>query len=126
MNRSGQALAALHRDDPFEPEELIVCYDDFALPLGRIRIRPSGSAGSHNGMRSIVERLGTTSLPRLRVGVAPAGAVRDATEFVLSPFRRAERPIIEEAEARASDALTCALTDGLRAAMNRYNPDPEA
>lgn len=123
MNRSGQALAALAREEPFEPAELLVCYDDFALPLGRIRIRPGGSHGGHNGMRSIVDRLGTSEIARLRVGVGASGP--DASEHVLTPFRRSERPVIDEAEERAADAVECALADDLIAAMNRYNPDPE-
>lgn len=127
MNRSGIALAALWREDPFEPEELLVVYDDLDLPLGRIRIRPSGSAGTHNGMRSIIERLGTDAFPRVRVGIAPlSGGWRDAAEFVLRPFREKERPEIDLAEERAADAVECVLREDVVTAMNRYNPEPDA
>ncbi len=124
MNASGRALAALAREEPFEPEELLVCYDELQLPIGRLRIRGSGSHGGHNGMRSVLEALGTECVPRLRIGVFPeSGGVRDATEFVLRPFRRREEPVIEEAIARAADAVTCAVAEDLLAAMNRYNPE---
>lgn len=125
MNRSGEALVAAWRDDPFEPEELLVCYDDLALPLERLRLRPDGSHGGHKGMRSVIERLGTREFPRLRVGIAPrSGSIRDASEFVLSPFRRREVPVIEDAVVRAANAVECVLTDDLTTAMNRYNPEP--
>lgn len=126
MNRSGEAIAALRRERPFELDELLVCYDDLDLPLGRIRIRPGGSAGTHNGMRSIVERLQTGAFPRVRVGIHPtSGGVRDAAEFVLRPFRRNEVEEMALAEARAADAIEVALAEGLDAAMNRFNPDPD-
>lgn len=125
MNRSGIAVAGLRDDLACEPDEILVCYDELALPLGRIRLRPRGSHGGHNGMRSIIERLGTTEFPRLRVGIAPeSGVVEDGSDFVLSPFTRAERPIAEEAVVRAADAVHCAVTEDLLTAMNRFNPEP--
>lgn len=125
MNRSGEALVTAWRDDPFEPEELLVCYDDLALPLERLRLRPDGSHGGHKGMRSVIERLGTREFPRLRVGIAPpSGSIRDASEFVLSPFRRREVAVIEDAVVRAAKAVECVVTDDLTTAMNRYNPEP--
>ncbi|MGH7588038.1 MAG: aminoacyl-tRNA hydrolase [Gemmatimonadota bacterium] len=125
MNASGRALAALAREEPFEPEELLVCYDELQLPMGRLRLRASGTHGGHNGMLSVLEALGTESVPRLRIGVFPeSGGVRDATAFVLRPFRRREEPIIEEAIARAADAVKCAIGEDLLTAMNRYNPEP--
>ena len=130
MNRSGSPLAELAREReaggaPFDPGELLVCYDEIDLPLGRIRLRPSGSHAGHNGVRSIIERLGTSGFPRLRVGVAPtSGGIRDAAEFVLRPFRAHERDEADLAEERAADAVELALTEGLHAAMNRYNPEP--
>ena len=125
MNGSGRALATLYRETEFTVDELLVCFDDFALPLGRLRIRPSGSAGGHNGVRSIIEHLGTEEFQRLRVGVFPeSGAVDDATEFVLRPFRRRERSVIDDAIERAADAVECILSEDLTTAMNRYNPEP--
>lgn len=125
MNRSGAAVGELRDDLECEPGEILVCYDDLALPLGRIRLRPGGSHGGHNGVRSIIERLGTTDFPRLRVGIAPEDrAIEDGSEFVLSPFRRHERPIVDEAVVRAAEAVECAVTEDLLTAMNRYNPEP--
>lgn len=125
MNASGRALAALAREAPFEPEEILVCYDELALPLGKLRLRASGSHGGHNGMRSVLEHLTSEKVPRLRVGIFPeSGGTGDPTEFVLRPFRRREEPVIEEAIARGVDAVTCAVTEGLVTAMNRFNPEP--
>ncbi len=130
MNRSGEALAARAREEPIEPHEMLVCFDDLALPLGRLRLRPSGSDGGHNGMRSLLARLGTGDFPRLRVGIAPpdedghAIQVPDGADFVLDPFRRSERDTIEEAIARAADAIECVLAEGLTGAMNRFNVTP--
>lgn len=127
MNRSGEALAALGREEPFELDELLVCYDDFWLPLGRLRIRARGSHGGHNGMRSIIARMGSEEFPRLRAGVAPVdseGRViepADSVAFVLEPFRRSERPVVEEVIERAADAIECALSEDLSTAMNRFN-----
>lgn len=127
MNASGMALAALAREEPFDADELLVVYDELDLPLGRIRLRPSGSAAGHNGMRSVVERLGTSAIPRLRIGIAPlSGGVRDGAAFVLEPFRRHERDESDLAEERAADAVEHAIDAGLTAAMNRYNPEPES
>ena len=125
MNRSGIAVRALRDSLECEPAEILVCYDELALPLGRIRLRPGGSHGGHNGMRSIIDRLGTTEFPRLRVGIAPAsGEVEDGSDFVLSPFRRSERPLVDEAVVRSADAIECAVTEDLLTAMNRFNPEP--
>ena len=124
MNRSGIAVRALRDALECEPGEILVCYDELALPLGRIRLRPSGSHGGHNGMRSIIERLGTTEFPRLRVGIGPDGAIEDGSDFVLSPFRRQERPLADEAVVRAAEAVECAVREDLLTAMNRFNPEP--
>lgn len=125
MNRSGIAVQSLRDRLACEADEILVCYDELALPLGRIRLRPRGSHGGHNGMRSIIDRLGTQEFPRLRVGIAPeSGVVDDGSEFVLSSFTRAERPIAEEAAVRAADAVHAAVTEDLLTAMNRFNPEP--
>jgi PTH1 family peptidyl-tRNA hydrolase len=125
MNRSGIAVRALRDSLECEPTEILVCYDELALPLGRIRLRPGGSHGGHNGMRSIIDRLGTTEFPRLRVGIGPQdGKVEDGSDFVLSPFRRNERPLVDEALVRSADAIECAVTEDLLTAMNRFNPEP--
>lgn len=126
MNRSGDALATVRREEPFELDELLVCYDDFWLPLGRLRLRPRGSHGGHKGMRSVVARF-SEEFPRLRVGIAPIDAEgrmiepADATEFVLEDFQRSERLVIEEAIERAADAVERTVTDDLTTAMNQFN-----
>ena len=124
MNRSGIAVRSLVQALACDPAEILVCYDELALPLGRIRLRPRGSHGGHNGMRSIIDRLGTTELPRLRVGIGPAGEIGDGSDFVLSPFRRSERPLADEAVLRAVEAVECAAREDLTTAMNRFNPEP--
>lgn len=130
MNRSGEAVAGRLREEPFGPEELLVVYDDVALPLGKLRLRPGGSDGGHNGMRSLIARLDSEAFPRLRVGIAPVDAdgravqVEDGADFVLSSFRRSEQTIIAEAIERAADAVECALAEGLTTAMNRFNALP--
>ncbi|CAN5881610.1 hypothetical protein BH20GEM1_BH20GEM1_03930 [soil metagenome] len=125
MNRSGNAVRALRNSLECEPAEILVCYDELALPLGRIRLRPSGSHGGHNGMRSIIDRLGTTEFPRLRVGIVPRdGKVEDGSGFVFSAFGRRERPIADEAVVRSVEAVESAVTEDLLTAMNRFNPEP--
>lgn len=125
MNRSGVAVRALSDSLECVPDEILICYDDLALPLGRIRLRPSGSHGGHNGMRSIIDRLGTTEFPRLRVGIGPEDrVVEDGSEFVLSAFGRRERPIVDEAVVRSADAVDVAVAEDLLTAMNRFNPEP--
>lgn len=127
MNHSGDALATLRREEPFDPEELLVCYDDLALPLAQLRLRPRGSHGGHKGMRSVIARLGTQEFPRLRVGIAPLDAdgralqVEDGTEFVLERFRRSERGAMEEAIDRAAEAVEVVIAEDLTTAMNRFN-----
>lgn len=127
MNRSGEALAALCGEDPFELDELLVCFDELALPLGKVRLRPRGSDGGHNGMRSIIRKLGSREFPRLRVGIAPADEdgramrVGDGADFVLDDFRKPERSVIGEAIERAADAVECVLSEDLTIAMNRFH-----
>ena len=108
-------------------EELIIVYDDIDLPLGKLRIRPNGSPGTHNGMRSVVESLATEQFPRLRCGVrgesyGEAGRLRD---YVLDDFTDAELPAVESMIGRAVDALVLFCRGDLRRAMNEFNRDPE-
>jgi len=118
MNLSGQSVGALVRMYRGEPDDILVVYDDMDVPLGRIRIRPQGSSGGHNGMESIVRALGSSGFPRIRIGIGRQG---EAIDHVLSGFRRAERPVIEAAISDAVDALDMILEEGIEAAMNRYN-----
>lgn len=124
MNRSGEAAAALCSGLGVRPSRMLVVYDDVDLPLGRLRLRPSGGPGTHNGMRDIVETVGT-GFPRLRLGIAPPGAIRDLADWVLTPFDPDEE---EPAERLVNDGTAAAmdvLHSGLQRSMNRYNRAPQ-
>jgi peptidyl-tRNA hydrolase, PTH1 family len=122
MNLSGESVSALGHFYKIEPTQVLVVLDDLALPLGRLRLREKGSAGGHNGLQSVIDHLGTNEVPRLRLGIGTANG--EATSHVLGRFTAAERPVLEEAVARATDAIEFAQTDGFPAAMNRYNQNP--
>jgi PTH1 family peptidyl-tRNA hydrolase len=121
MNSSGLAARNLVRRAGIRPERLIVIYDDFDLPLGEIRIRKEGSAGSHRGMGSIIEELGTSRIPRIRIGIGPLPTAADPVDFVLSPFTSEERERLAAPLERATDALEMILTGEIDAAMSRFN-----
>lgn len=121
MNASGSAARRLLERFSLTPQDLFVIYDDLDLQLGRLRVRRRGSAGTHKGMRSVVESLGTEDFPRLRLGIGPLPPEADAVAFVLSPFRREEQPLVEEMLDRAAESVECWLREGIEAAMNRYN-----
>ncbi len=119
MNRSGQAVLAVGRFYRLEVSDLLVASDDLALGLGRLRLRPGGSAGSHRGLRDIINRLGTNEFARLRIGIG--SAIGDAADYVLSRFTAEEEPLVETAVSRAADAAECWLKSGVEETMNRYN-----
>lgn len=121
MNVSGVAVRDLRRRHRLRPEDILVIVDDINLPLGRLRLRPAGSAGGHNGLQSVIEALGTTAFPRLRVGIGRPPAGVDPAEFVLTRFTAAEAPVVEQSIARAAEAVETAVTAGIEAAMNRFN-----
>lgn len=123
MNLSGDSVAALARKLKVEPPDIIVIHDDLDLPLGRIRIREKGGTGGHNGIKSIIARLGAQDFPRIRVGIGrPEQAGReDVIDYVLEDFTRSERPIIAETCDKVADAVEAALSEGIGAAMNRFN-----
>jgi peptidyl-tRNA hydrolase, PTH1 family len=120
MNVSGAAAEKLLKVLHLNPARLLVVYDDMDLPLGSVRLRERGSAGTHNGMRSVVATLGTERFPRLRIGVGQAED-RGGREHVLSPFAPDERALADAAVERAVEAALTWATDGAAAAMNRYN-----
>jgi PTH1 family peptidyl-tRNA hydrolase len=124
MNLSGDAVRLLVNAYLESPQEMIVVYDDIDLPLGRLRIRPNGSSGTHNGMRSIIAEIQTESFPRLRVGIGSheQGRLRD---YVLDEFTSEEQPVVEKAVERAVDALVLYVRGDLKRAMNQFNKDPE-
>jgi PTH1 family peptidyl-tRNA hydrolase len=120
MNRSGKALLALSREMELQPTEVLVIYDDFALALGMIRIRASGSSGGHNGVQSIIDHFGTTHFPRLRLGIQ-TDEMENWVEFVLNNFKKKELPVVAEMLDSCADVVELILQEGITTAMNRYN-----
>lgn len=124
MNRSGEPLSAIANFYKIAPEEILVVLDDFALPLGRLRIRSSGSSGGHNGLESIFQHFSTLSVPRLRVGIGAAPA-QGAVDYVLGRFFEEEKKQLDETLVRAAAAVQCAIDNGVNAAMNEFNKNQE-
>jgi PTH1 family peptidyl-tRNA hydrolase len=121
MNASGVAVLRLCHMHNLAPEDLIVVVDDLNLELGQLRLRRGGSAGGHNGLKSINEKLCTSDYPRLRVGIGRPPAGMDARDFVLSEFTSAEREAADEAVKRARACIEMVISDGIEAAMNAFN-----
>lgn len=122
MNRSGQALSPLlSRTDVDPANDLLVLVDDVALPLGRFRLRARGSAGGHNGLRSIAGRLGSETYPRMRIGVGPRPADVDGADYVLSHFESHELESLTQLMPTLIEAVECWVAEGTETAMNRYN-----
>lgn len=121
MNRSGECLRSALDYSETALEDVLVVVDDVNLPLGRLRLRGEGSAGGHNGLRSIISHLGSEAFPRLRLGVGAQGPGGDLADHVLSTFRADERPEVLKAVERAADAVETWMTQGMAAAMNAYN-----
>lgn len=125
MNESGRMVQEIIGQYKLRPSDVLACYDELALPLGKLRIRPGGSSGGHKGMQSLIDHLGTQDIPRLRIGIGPCPPGADATDFVLEDFREQDLKALEESFARAREAVREATLGGLESAMNRYNA-PEA
>jgi peptidyl-tRNA hydrolase, PTH1 family len=121
MNLSGVSLRHLMEKYELEPEDLLVIYDERDLPWGMIRIGERGSAGTHNGAKSVVSVLGTQEFARLRLGCGPDHPVSDLAAYVLRPMKKSELEVAAEMVAAAGDAVELILTDGIAAAMNKYN-----
>ncbi len=121
MNRSGLAVEALLAREQADPADLLVVCDDLYLEFGGIRLRARGSHGGHNGLRSIIETIGTGEFPRLRIGVGPAEPGVDHAEFVLAPFAAPERDRLGEVVGLAADCVEAVARDGIERAMSRYN-----
>lgn len=126
MNLSGDAVQGLAHYFRIDAPDILIVADDVNLPLGRLRARKSGTEGGHNGLRSVILRLGTIDVPRLRVGVGRGDARRELADHVLSRFDADEIPGIEAAIARAADAAEAFVTDGIDVVMNRFNRAPES
>lgn len=122
MNRSGLALAALHELEGFQPaRDLLVVVDDAALDVGRIRFRPEGGHGGHNGLKSVSGALGTQAYSRLRIGVGRGPESEDLTDWVLSPMPTAEEEVVVKLLPQLTEAVEVWIAEGAEAAMNRFN-----
>jgi len=121
MNLCGASVGCIVREAGVELQETLVLVDDLDLPLGRIRLRPGGSSGGHNGLTSLIEALGTEEFPRLRMGIGPCPPEMDGREFVLSPFAPDECPAVEAMIHEAVEAALCWAKESIEAAMTRFN-----
>jgi PTH1 family peptidyl-tRNA hydrolase len=126
MNLSGHAVGELLRFYKIDLPDLFVIVDDVNLELGRLRARPSGSAGGHNGLKSIIASFGTEEFARLRVGVGRGDARRDLADHVLAKFDPEERTIVAEAVGRGADAVELFVAEGIGPVMNRFNRKEDA
>ena len=122
MNLSGEAVREAVQFYKIPPERVLVIYDDVSLPVGKLRVRPTGSAGGHNGIKNIIAHLGTQDFPRIKIGTgAPAGGGAEMIDWVIGVPSRAEREILVESFRRAIDAAACIIQNGCQKAMNDYN-----
>jgi PTH1 family peptidyl-tRNA hydrolase len=121
MNLSGDAVSCLISKPELDAATLIVISDDLALPFGSIRLRQRGSAGGHNGLKSIIGALGTNEFIRLRIGIQPDHPISDAKNFVLNEFTKAEKESLAAILERAAEAMRSVLQDGVAKAMSLYN-----
>lgn len=121
MNRSGLAVKALIDKTGVSLSHLVMVYDDLDIPLGEIRVRKKGGPGTHNGMISVVQEVKSTQFPRIRIGIGPLPADVEATDFVLSEFRKEEKPVLERSLDKAEEALDLILNRSVDEAMNCFN-----
>ena len=123
MNLSGESVAYLLARFGARPTDLVVVYDEMALPLGRIRLRARGSDAGHNGIKDIIRTVRTVDFPRLRIGIGGPG-MTGSVDHVLGRFSDDEATAVDDAIRRAAEAVECLLSEGIEIAMNRYNTDP--
>ena len=122
MNLSGEAAAQAVKFYKIAPDHVIVVSDEISLPIGKLRVRRKGSAGGHNGLKSIIACLGTDQFPRIRLGVgAPPHPDYDMADWVLGVIRNADAEAFSEAARKAADAIECCISEGVQKAMNKYN-----
>lgn len=121
MNNSGEAIREIYKYFDFDHDKLIVIYDDIDIDFGSIRIRKKGSAGTHNGMKSIIYNLEFDDFPRIKVAVGKKSSYMDLANFVLSGFSKQEAKIIEEEVKLASDAIEMILEEGIEKSMSMFN-----
>ncbi len=121
MNLSGESIRALLDYYKTDREKLVIIYDDISLPVGQVRVRPKGSAGGHNGIKNIIQHLGTEEFARIRIGVGAKPEGGDLVKHVLGRFSREEEDMIRDVFALAEEALLAMLNEDVAAAMNRVN-----
>jgi len=121
MNLAGMAVKHIIDSGGVPLENLVVAYDDLDIPLGEIRVRREGSAGTHRGMMSIIQELNDSKFPRIRIGIGPLPPDTEATDYVLTPFGEEQLPLFEKGLARAEEALHCILRGEIETAMNLFN-----
>jgi PTH1 family peptidyl-tRNA hydrolase len=121
MNLSGDSIACLVQKEERSVNRLIVVSDDLAIPFGTIRVRPKGTHGGQNGLRSIIERLGTQDFRRIRIGIMPEHPIRDAKNFVLENFAKGDSETVKKVLETAADAVETVIQDGVDEAMQRFN-----
>ena len=121
VNRTGQAVRYLLDRFRASPADLLIIYDDMNVSLGKLRLRPDGSSGGHNGINSIIEATGTQAFPRLRIGIGAPGSTAEHVDYVLGSMTDEEEKTVREAVDRAAEAVAVALSEGIDAAMNRFN-----
>ncbi len=122
MNLSGLSVRELVDEYEIDPaNDLIVIYDDLDLPFGMLRVRAKGGAGGHHGMESIIGALKTQDFTRIRLGISPERPIGDGAQYVLSPFKKAQGPVVDEALDGAASAVETILAEGPNAAMNKFN-----
>ena len=124
MNGSGRCISQFARFYKIETQNILVICDDLALPLGKLRIRKSGSSGGQKGLSDIIQSLGTPDVPRLRIGIDPTPEHWETSDYVLSKFSASERAIVEDGLSKAIDAVVSWLNNGIDVAMNDFNRDP--
>jgi len=120
MNLSGASVAGIMAFYKLAPADVLIVVDEVQLPLGKLRVRPSGSAGGHNGLKSVIASIGS-DFPRLRIGVGRGNEQWDLSDHVLGKFTADELPVVERAVKRAADAVETFITEGVLAAMNQFN-----
>lgn len=121
MNRSGQSVRAVLDWYKLEPESVLIVYDDMDLPLGRLRLRQTGSAGGHNGMKSLISHLGTQDFPRLRLGIGKTDGNKDTIAHVLGKFTPEEAPIVQKSLDLATEAIAYSLKHDIAKTMSLFN-----
>ena len=120
MNLSGEAVRAVSDYYKIEPSDILVVYDDISLDLGKIRFRPNGSDGGHNGIKSIIQHMGTNNIARLKIGIGPQPSIPSEV-FVLQNFSQEELETLKATITKAKDGIACYYTEGIQAAQNKFN-----